>query len=110
MGTMNKFVQVLVALCSLVWLIIGIGVIVGGVSLIGFLGRGGLQGLPFSGTSPLGGQSTPQGNRSIEQKITSPEAQACAARILGERRIAEISASGELPSPSELLKLAPCLK
>lgn len=109
---MNKFVQVLVALCCLIWLIIGIGVIVGGVSLIGFLSRGGLSAvLPF--VTPQGGQGAfggATGSQSIEQKISNPEAQACAARILGERRIAEIAASGELPSPSELVRLTPCLK
>lgn len=124
---MNKFVQFLVALCSFVWLIIGVGVLAGGIIFGVFIARTKpfeqiQQFAPLLMGSGMGEQSVipfqsgsgtkvsiPTQGQSIEQLIANPEFQACAIRVLGEARVATLINQKQLPSTSEMVRLSACI-
>ncbi|MDO8521312.1 MAG: hypothetical protein Q7S52_04305 [bacterium] len=111
---MNRFVQFLVALCSFVWLVIGVGVLAGGIVLVTFI----VKEKPFEQLQQLAPLlqmssgvkgNTNSSNQSIEQLIANPEFQACAIRVLGESRVATLLRQQQLPSSSEMIRLSACI-
>ncbi|MBI2444103.1 MAG: hypothetical protein HYV42_02605 [Candidatus Magasanikbacteria bacterium] len=125
---MNKFAQVVLTLCALVWLLIGLVIIAALASASIFLARlkplqklqqlsPALQMLQQlgGGGSPsfgsLGGSRTSLSNLDkIGSQLSSPQFLSCARTAIGAARVAELSAKNALPTTAELLKLAPCLK
>ncbi|OGL65014.1 hypothetical protein A3B21_05380 [Candidatus Uhrbacteria bacterium RIFCSPLOWO2_01_FULL_47_24] len=104
---MNRFVQFLVGFCSFIWILIGGAVIVGVILGATYVARE----KPFENIAPLlqmvsGGSSA----QNLEQQMQTPEFQACAKRILGEKRFNELMKGGQEPTSQEFAKVAPCFK
>lgn len=126
---MNKFVQVVVAACAAVWLVIGLFILTvatvmiilvirlnplakiqqasGVFQMLNQIGGGTTRGVKTSGgIVPVSTMDLSQ----LKAKVSSPEFISCATNVLGTSRVAELQAKNQMPETSEMLRLAPCLK
>ena len=109
---MNKFVQFLLGLCSLIWIVIGGAVIVGGLLLTTFL----IKEKPFDQIAPLlqmvqgGSGGGLSGGADIGAQLNDPQVQACVRRALGDARFNDLMSGKIQPTAQDISKATACAK